>query len=48
LLRKRDGHWKIMEMPCTEEDNPDCLGDPDYFNRLQQRIKGIPPEILPP
>lgn len=48
LLRKHKGQWKIMEMPCTEEDNPDCLGDPNFFKHLQQRIKGIPPEILPP
>ncbi len=47
LLRKHDGRWEIMEMPCTEEDNPDCLDAPDFFKRLQQRVKGIPPEILP-
>lgn len=47
LLRKNDGRWEIMELLCTEEDNQDCLGDPDFINRLQQRIKGIPPEILP-
>ncbi|MFA5243312.1 MAG: hypothetical protein WC029_04870 [Sulfuricella sp.] len=48
LLQKRAGRWEIMDMPCSEEDNPDCLGAPDFLNRLQLRIKGIPPEILPP
>ncbi len=47
LLQKRDGRWNIVEMPCTEEDNPDCLGAPGFFNRLQQRHTGIPSSILP-
>lgn len=48
LLHKRDGRWLVADMPCSEEDNPDCIGNPEFLNKLQQRIKGIPPEMLPP
>lgn len=47
LLHKNEGRWQIMEMPCTEEDNPDCLGDPEFFSQLRRRFKDIPPAILP-
>lgn len=47
LLHKRDGQWQVMEIPCAEEDNPDCLGSPEFSSRLQQRFKGVPAAILP-
>jgi hypothetical protein len=47
LLHKSNGAWRIREIPCTEPDNPDCLGDPDYFKRLQRRFPEAPGEIFP-
>jgi hypothetical protein len=34
-------------MPCTEVDNPQCLGDPEYFAGLQKRFPSAPPGIFP-
>jgi hypothetical protein len=47
LLNKSNGAWRIREIPCGEPDNPDCLGDPDYFKRLQRRFPEAPGEIFP-
>ncbi|MCG2748622.1 MAG: hypothetical protein L6365_13945 [Desulfobulbaceae bacterium] len=46
LLRKTNGAWRVCEIPCTEPDNPDCLGEPDFFKRLQGRFPGVPREIF--
>lgn len=46
LLRLRDGGWQVVEMPCTEVDNPDCLEAPDYFPRLLSRYPSLPVEVL--
>ena len=48
LLRKRGGSWTLVEMPCAEEDNPECITNPGYFPRLRARRPDVPPEILPP
>ncbi|MFC1884282.1 hypothetical protein ACFL2O_05900 [Thermodesulfobacteriota bacterium] len=47
LLKKNKDHWEIAEIPCAEEDNPDCIGAPNYFDSLKQRFPGMPEDILP-
>lgn len=47
LLTRVNGTWRVAELTCTEPDNPDCLGAPDYFLRLQQRFPKAPPQIFP-
>jgi hypothetical protein len=47
LLRLVDGVWKVADLPCTEEDDPECLGGADYYQQLLIRYPGIPREILP-
>jgi len=47
LLSKKDGKWQVMEIACTEEGNPECLGAPGFFEKLMKRFPGSPPEILP-
>jgi len=47
LLHKSNGAWRIREIPCSEPGNPDCLGDTDYFKRLQLRFPEAPREIFP-
>ena len=47
LMEKKDGSWRVAELACTEEDNPDCLGAPDFFERLRERHPGAPPGIFP-
>ncbi len=47
LLELQDGKWKIAELPCVEEENPDCLGDPSYFLKLKERFPDMPEQILP-
>lgn len=47
LLKKDKGLWEIAEIPCGEEDNPDCIGDPNYFNGLKQRFPEMAEDILP-
>lgn len=48
LLHKDNGSWKVIEIPCTEVENPDCLDDEHYVEHLQQRFPSAPlPFILP-
>jgi hypothetical protein len=47
LLEKGQGRWEVAEVPCAEEDNPDCIGDPGYFDGLKQRFPEMPEDILP-
>jgi hypothetical protein len=47
LLKKDQGRWEVAEIPCGEEDNPDCIGDPGYFDGLKERFPGMPEDILP-
>ena len=47
LLRLQDGVWAVAEIPCGEDENPDCLNGPGYFSGLQGRFPGIPTEIFP-
>ena len=47
LLRQRESLWTVAEIPCTEVDNPQCLGDPGYLAGLRERFPDAPPEIFP-
>lgn len=46
LLRKKNGQWTVVELPCAEEDNPDCLGSPFFPERLRQRVPAPPPGLV--
>jgi hypothetical protein len=46
LLKKDQGLWSVAEVPCGEVDNPDCIGDPGYFDGLKQRFPEMPTDIL--
>lgn len=47
LLRKSGTKWKVAELACSEEDNEECLGSPDYFKGLRKRFPKMPTRILP-
>lgn len=47
LLQLQDGAWKVVELPCTEVDDAECLGGADYFTGLMQRFADAPAEIFP-
>lgn len=47
LLRKADSGWRVEDFPCTEEDNPECVGQPGFFRTLRARFPQLPPDILP-
>ncbi len=46
-MAKHDGAWKVIEIACTEPDNPECIDSPDFFERLGQRYSGVPLAIFP-
>ena len=47
LLHLKDDTWEVAELACTEEENPKCLSNPDYFLELKKRFPKVPEEILP-
>ena len=47
LLRLQDGAWTVVEIPCGEVENPECLNGPEYFVGLQGRFPGVTTEIFP-
>ena len=47
LLRLQDGAWAVVEIPCGEVENPDCLNGPEYFSGLQGRFPSVPTAIFP-
>ena len=47
LLQLQDSVWIVVEIPCGEDENPDCLNGPGYFSGLRKRFPGIPTEIFP-
>lgn len=47
LLHRVQGRWRVVEIPCTEPDNPGCLESPGYFRNLAARFPGLPSRILP-
>jgi len=44
---KTGATWKVAELACSEEDNEECLGGPDYFTGLKRRFPKMPTLILP-
>jgi len=46
LLNFRDHEWQVVEIPCTEVENPDCIDSQTYFSRLRERFPGVPGEIF--
>jgi hypothetical protein len=47
IFHKKNGVWRIAEIPCTEPDNPNCIDSPDYVTRLRMRFPEMPDAILP-
>ncbi len=47
LLHLKNDTWEIAELACTEEKNPKCLSNPNYFLELKKRFPKVPDEILP-
>lgn len=47
LLRLKDGEWKVVEIPCGEVENPECLNGPEYFDDLRKRFPEVAPEVFP-
>lgn len=47
LLELQNNKWKVIELPCVEVDNPECIDDPAYFIKLKKRYPKIPNQILP-
>ena len=47
LLSKRGGRWRVEELACAEEENPDCVGHADFFVRLGRRFPEAPRAIFP-
>jgi hypothetical protein len=47
LLRKRRNVWMVVEIACTEEDNPNCIGDEGYYKKLRNRFPLAPRGIFP-
>jgi hypothetical protein len=31
LLRERDGSWSIIDIPCTDEGEPECVAELELF-----------------
>ncbi len=47
LLYSTNGKWKVIEIPCVEEENPDCITSESYYDRLRERFPELPECILP-
>jgi len=47
LLQLQNGAWTVVEIPCGEDENPDCLNGPGYFSGLRKRFPDVPTEIFP-
>ena len=47
LLRLQNGTWEVVELPCSEPENPECLNGPEYFITLQERYPNVPVEVFP-
>lgn len=46
LLHSKNGTWEVAELACTEEENPKCLSNPEYFSELKKRFPKVPEEIF--
>ena len=47
LMHKTDNCWKVLEIPCAEEENPHCITSENYFEGLKERFPELPECILP-
>jgi hypothetical protein len=47
LLHREGSVWKVAELACTEEENPECLSNPKYFKILKTRFPEVREEIFP-
>ncbi len=47
LLKRENGVWRVVEFPCSEEEDPECISSPTYFSNLKKRFPDLPEEILP-
>lgn len=47
LLQRKGTVWRVVELACTEEEDPKCLGNPAYFIELKKRFPEVPDEVLP-
>ena len=47
LVRYDDGAWRVVEIPCTEAGKSECINDPEYFQRLQERYPTVRGAVFP-
>ena len=47
LIHREEDVWKVIEIPCAEEDNPLCITSENYYEGLIKRHTGLPECILP-
>lgn len=47
LVHKKDLEWKVLEIPCAEEENSNCITSETYFEGLKKRFPEVPECILP-
>ena len=47
LLNRRDGKWKVAEWACTDDEDPECIGNPKYFLNIKKHFPDLPEAILP-
>ena len=47
LLQLNDGIWQVVEIPCGEPDNPECIDSPEYFEGLKKRFPNVAVDIFP-
>ncbi len=46
LMQIKDGEWKVVEIPCTEVDNPECIGEAGYYEGLIMRFPDVSVELF--
>ncbi len=47
LVHNTNGKWEVVEIPCVEEDNDDCINSESYYDHLIERFPELPECILP-
>lgn len=47
LVHNTNGNWEVVEIPCVEEENDDCITSESYYDRLIERFPDLPECILP-
>lgn len=48
LLRQDKTGWRVVDIPCAEPDDHQCLGGPKFSGAMLGRFPAMPPEILSP